>query len=84
MENPFNNSSYHYIFKDNGEEYVTHSESDNIEIMINDKADEVIEEFFQSLLSSYRTGLETSIKRSYFKFDCGYLKHKMKYSMMLQ
>ena len=46
MENPFNNSSYHYIFKDNGEEHVTHSESDNIEIMINDKADEVIEEFF--------------------------------------
>ena len=46
MENPFNNSSYHYIFKDNGEEHVTHSEGDNIEIMINDKADEVIEEFF--------------------------------------
>ena len=28
-----------------------YSKSDNIEIMINDKADEVIEELFQSLLS---------------------------------
>ena len=52
--------------------------------MINDKADEVIEEFFQSLLSRYCIGLETSIKRSYLKSDCGYLKHKMKYSMMLK
>ena len=28
-----------------------YSKSDNIEIMINDKADEVIKELFQSLLS---------------------------------
>ena len=37
-----------------------HSKSDNIEIMINDKADEVIEELFQSLLSRYQIELETS------------------------
>ena len=36
--------------KDNDEECVVHSKCDNIEIMISDKADEVIEELFQSLL----------------------------------
>ena len=30
-----------------------HWKSDNIEIMINDKAEEVIEEVFQSLFSRY-------------------------------
>ena len=30
-------------------EHVIHSKSDNIEIMINDKADEVTEELFESL-----------------------------------
>ena len=30
----------------NDEEYVMHSKNDNIEIMINDEADEVIEELF--------------------------------------
>ena len=47
-----------------------HSKSDNIEIMINDKADEVIEELFQSLLSRYQIGSETTMKGSVFKFDC--------------
>ena len=39
--------------KDNNEECVMHSKSDNIEMMINNKADEIIEELFQSLLSHY-------------------------------
>ena len=47
-------------FKDNDEEHVMHSKSDNIEIMISDIADEVIEEHLQSLLSRYQVGLETS------------------------
>ena len=34
--------------KDNDEERVMHSKSDNIKIMINNKADVVIEEFVQS------------------------------------
>ena len=38
--------------KDNDEERVLHSESDNVEIMINDKAHEVIEEPFQLLLNT--------------------------------
>ena len=34
---------------DNDEEREMHSKSDNIEIMINDKAGEIIEELFESL-----------------------------------
>ena len=48
---------------------VMRSKSDNIEIMISDKADEVIEELFQSLLSRYQIGLETSMRVSDFVFD---------------
>ena len=36
--------------KDNDEESVMHFKFDNIEIMTNDKADEIIEELFESLL----------------------------------
>ena len=50
--------------KDTDEERVMHSKSDNIEIMINNKADEVIDELFQSLLSRYQIGLETLTKGS--------------------
>ena len=56
--------------KDNNEERVTHSESDTIEIMINDEAGEVIEEFFQALPSRYQIGLETSMRGSDSAFDC--------------
>ena len=38
--------------------------------MINDKAEKVIKELFQSLLSRYQIGLETSMKGSGFVFDC--------------
>ena len=44
--------------KDNDEECVMHSNSDNIEIMTYDKADEVIKELFESTLYWYQTGLE--------------------------
>ena len=50
-----------------------HSKGDNIEIMINDKADEVIEVLFESLFNRYQIGLETSIRGSDFIFDCVYL-----------
>ena len=59
--------------KVNDEERVMHSKSDNIEIMINDKADEVIEVLFESLFNRYQIGLETSIRGSDFIFDCVYL-----------
>ena len=49
-----------------------HSKSDNIEIMINDKA-KVVKGRFQSLLSRYQIGLEASMRGSDFIFDCVYL-----------
>ena len=39
---------------DNDEESETHSKSDNIEIMMNDEANEVIEEIFESLKNGYQ------------------------------
>ena len=44
--------------KDNDEDWVMHSKSDNIEIMINDRADEIIEKPFLSLIFRYEIGLE--------------------------
>ena len=43
-----------------------HLKSDNIEVIVCDKADEVIEERFESLLSGYQIGLETSMRSSKF------------------
>ena len=42
---------------DNDEERVIHSKSDNIEIMINNEADTVIKEFFDSLKNRYQNNL---------------------------
>ena len=50
-----------------------HPRSDNIEMMIDDKADEVIEELFRSLLCRYQIGLEMSLRGSDFIFDCVHL-----------
>ena len=44
-----NNISFIY----NDEKHIMHSKSDNIEIMINDEADEVIKELFNSLKNRY-------------------------------
>ena len=44
------------------------SKSDNIEVIINDKADEVIKELFDSLKNRYQNNLE-SMKGSEFIFD---------------
>ena len=35
---------------DNDEEYIMHAKTNNIEIMIYDKVDEVVEELFEQLL----------------------------------
>ena len=61
--------------KDNDGERVMHSKTDKVEIMTNNKADEVIEELFQSLLLRYHTGLETAMKGNYFMFDNFHLLH---------
>ena len=55
-------------FNNADEEHVMHLNSDNIEIMINDKTDEVIEKLFQSILSRYQIWLETSVKCSVFDY----------------
>ena len=44
--------------KDTDEQLIMHLTSDNIEVMIKDKANEVIEELFESLLPIYQIGLE--------------------------
>ena len=47
-----------------------HSKIDNIEIMINDKADEVIKEPFESLKNRYQNSLEKKTEGSEFVFYC--------------
>ena len=58
--------------KNNDEEHVMHSKSDDIEIMINGK-DKVFEKRFKSLLRRYHIELETSMRGSDFIFDCVHL-----------
>ena len=55
-------------FKDTDKECLMNSKSDNIEIMINVKVDQVIHELFRSLLSQYQVSLET-MKGSNFILD---------------
>ena len=66
MENSVNNNFISSI--DNDEVSVMHSKSNNIEIMINDEADEVIKELFDSLKNRYQNNLE-SMKGGEFVFD---------------
>ena len=47
--------------KDTVDDYVMLRKSGNIEIMIKGKADELLQELLQSLLSRYQIGLETSM-----------------------
>ena len=58
------------FFNDNDEERVMHSKSDDIEITTNYKTKN-----FQSLLSRYQIGFETSMKSSDFIIDCVYLSY---------
>ena len=52
-----------------------HSKNYNIEIMINDEADEVMEECVNSLLNRYQNNLEESMKSSDFVFNYVHLLH---------
>ena len=65
MENSVNNNFISSI--DNDEVSVMRSKSNNIEIMINDEADEVIKELFDSLKNRYQNNLE-SMKGGEFVF----------------
>ena len=53
---------------DNDVECIMQSKSDSIEIMINDEADEVMKELFDSLKNKYQNNLE-SMKERKFVFD---------------
>ena len=55
--------------KDVDEECVMHSRIDNIEFMSYDNINEIVIEFFKSLLSRYQIGLETSNERELFFLD---------------
>ena len=57
---------------DNDEECVMHSESDNIEIMVNDEADEVMNKLFDSITNRYQNNLEL-MKVSEFVYDYDHL-----------
>ena len=50
-----------------------YAKGDNIEIMISNEEDEVMKERFQSFLSRYQIGLETSMKSSEFIFESVHL-----------
>ena len=56
----------------NDKERVRHSKSDNIEIMINDKVEEVIEELFKSLKNRYQNNL-VSMKGTEFFLLCSFI-----------
>ena len=60
---------------DTTEQRIMHSKSNNIQIRINYKADEVTEKSFESLLSRYQISLEESGKASDFMFDYVHLIH---------
>ena len=51
--------------------------------MIHYKADEVVKELFELLLSSCQIGLETPMKGSDFTFDCVRLLHNNCYKINL-
>ena len=55
---------------DTNEDQIMHSKNDNIEIMINDKADEVIKELFKSIPYRYQIALKITMKGNNFVFDC--------------
>ena len=60
------------------------SKGGTIEIMTFDKADEVVQELFESLLSKYKIGLETRMKGSNFIFNCVNLLHYKCHEIILK
>ena len=59
----------------NDEEREMHSKRDNIEIMRNDKTDDVIEELCESLKKRYQNKFEEPMKGSEIVFDYVHLLH---------
>ena len=55
--------------KDSDETRTMHTKSNNVEIMMGSKTDEIIEEVFESFLQKYQEGLEESMRGSEFAYD---------------
>ena len=55
--------------KHSEETRIMHAKSDNVEIMIGSKTDDIIEKLFESLLQRYQEGLEESMRGSEFVLD---------------
>ena len=68
--NSINNNNFISSKDGNDEEHVMHSKSDNMEIMINDKADEVIKELFDSLEKRNQNNMKKLMKGIEFVLDC--------------
>ena len=58
-----------FFSKDSEEIRTIHSKSDNVEVMMGSKTDEIIEELFYSFLKRYQKHLEESMRGSEFVFD---------------
>ena len=67
--------------KSTSEEHAMDSKSDKIEVMVYDKANEVIDKNFESLFNRYYIGLQTSIRGGDFTVDCINLLHYKSYKM---
>ena len=48
---------------------ITHTRSDNTEIMIGDDNDDIIEELFKSFIQKYEENLQNKMRGSDFEFD---------------
>ena len=58
-----------FYSKDSEETHIMHSKSENIEVMMGNKTNEIIEELFDSFLQRPQKSLELSMRRIEFVFD---------------
>lgn len=68
MVNSINDNKFIFS-KDTGKMCVVYSKNDNIEIISVNNTNEIINEFFSSLLSRYQISSEESTKDGYFLFN---------------
>ena len=61
--------------KDSNEIRILHTTSNNIEILMGNKTDEITEELFEYPLQKYQEGLEEQMRGSEFVFDSDGLLH---------
>ena len=65
------NMSINFIsLKDSNEVRTIYTKSDNVDTMTGVDTNDVVEELFKSTLERYQTGLQESMRRSEFVFDC--------------